>query len=259
MALAKTMHTVGITSLIALSALCTPVQAAGEAKTPRTVQLAANTPTPALDREALRLRSVLRRYDRAMLITVSGKATKSIQPDQMTIQVKLSGFGEDVGAVVLALNSQKKEMLKAAEKAADQMVSAHVTSLDVREDRRRRRDNARSQDAYQGHMQLSLTMKFAGDPLELIAKVTNGRVDAISRTRFEVSEGDVDTKELKAAALADARKEAQEKAELLGTKLGQLLNVNYHETPRRSSYGHGPSMVTVRATATFQRADGNDN
>lgn len=38
-------------------------------------------------------------------------------------------------------------------------------------------------------------------------------------------------------------------------KLGRLVNVNYHETPRRSSYGNGPSMLTVRALASFQRED----
>lgn len=202
-----------------------------------------------------RVRAALGYYDRTLLITTTGKATQQVQPDQVTIHVKLTGYGEDVGAVVTALNDQKNGLIEAAEGANETDTSAQVVSLDVRENRRNRRNKGEPEEAYQGNMQLSLTMKISGDPLTQIAKVTNGRVEGISRTRFEVSETAGDIDELKRQSLAEAREHAEEKAKLLQTKLGRLVNVNYRETPRRSGYGSGAASLTVRATATFERQD----
>ncbi len=235
MALIQSAKSFCLAAIIALSALSGP--AAGSDKS----------------------RAALGYYDRSLLITTTGKATQQVAPDQVTIQVKLSGFGEDVGAVVSALNAQKKELIEAAQGVNDSMASAQVITLDVRENRRNRRNKGNSEEAYQGNMQLSLTMKISGDPLALIAEVTNGRVEGISRTRFEVSDTNGNTDELKKQALADARKKAMEKAALLEAKLGRLVNVNYRETPRRSNYGNGAATLAVRATATFQREGANDD
>lgn len=236
MAFIQSVTAFGLATIVAFSAYTVPASAGNE-----------------------KLRAALGYYDRSLLITTTGKAAQQVEPDQVTIQVKLTGFGEDVGAVVNALNAQKKELVDAAKGVDDTMAKTQVVTLDVRENRRNRRNKGNSKEAYQGTMQLSLTMKVSGDPLELIAKVTNGRVDGISRTRFEVSESKANNDELKKLALADARKKAEEKAKLLETKLGRLVNVNYRETPRRSSYGNGHTMMTVRATATFQRQDAKDD
>ena len=232
----NSVKTLGLAVIIALSAASAPAVAGNN-----------------------KLSTALGHYGRAQLITATGKATKQIQPDQVTIQVKLSGFGEDVGSVVTALKTQKKELLGSAQGANDNMARASVISLDVRENRRNRRNKGNSKEAYQGNMQLSLTMKIGDDPLALIAKVTDGRVEGISRTRFEVSDPSVNTDELKKQALADARDQAMEKAKLLQIKLGRLVNVTYRETPRRSNYGNGAAALTIRAMASFQRGDAKDN
>ncbi len=236
MAFIQSVKTFGLATIVALSAYTVPATAGNE-----------------------KLRAALGYYDRSLLITTTGKAAQQVEPDQVTIQVKLSGFGEDVGAVVTALNAQKKELVEAAKGVDDAMAKTQVVSLDVRENRRNRRNKGNTKEAYTGTMQLSLTMKVSGDPLELIAKVTNGRVDGISRTRFGVSDSEGSNDELKKQALADARKKAEEKAQLLETKLGRLVNVNYRETPRRSNFGSGSTMMTVRATATFQRQDAKED
>ncbi|MCP5082983.1 MAG: SIMPL domain-containing protein [Alphaproteobacteria bacterium] len=236
MALIQLAKTFGLAAIIALSAFSGSA-AAGSDKS----------------------RAALGYYDRSLLITTTGKAPQQVEPDQVTIQVKLTGVGEDVGAVVTALSAQKKELIEAAQGVNDNMASAQVISLDVRENRRNRRNKGNSKEAFQGTVQLSLSMKISGDPLALIAKVTNGRVEGISRTRFEVSDSNGNHDELKKQALADARKKAMEKAELLEIKLGRLVNVNYRETPRRSNYGNGATSLTVRATATFQRQDKKDD
>ncbi|NNF80414.1 MAG: SIMPL domain-containing protein [Rhizobiales bacterium] len=236
MALIQSAITFGLTAIIALSTYSVPAAAGSD-----------------------NLRAAVGYYDRSLLITTIGKATRQVKPDQVTIQVKLTDVGEDVGAVVTALNSQKKALIEAARGVNDNGASAQVITLDVRENRRNRRNEGDSKEAYLGTMQVSLTMKISGDPLALIAEVTNGRVEGISRTRFEVSEATGDNEELKQQALADARKKAMEKAKLLEIKLGRLVNVNYLETPRRSNYGHGATSLTVRATATFQRQDANSD
>lgn len=232
MASIQSAVTFGLAAILTLCAYAVPAAAAGDT-----------------------LRTTLGYYDRSLLITTTGKATQRIEPDQVTIQVKLTGSGEDVGAVVTALNAKKKELIEAAQGVNGESANAQVTTLDVREDRRNRRNKGNSEEAYQGTMQLSLTMKISGDPLVLIAEVTNGRVEGISRTRFQVSDPKGNSDELKEKALADARKQAEEKAKLLQTKLGRLVNVNYRENPRRSTYGHGATSLTVRATATFERQD----
>ena len=232
MAFIQSAKTFGLAAFIAFCA-CTVPAAAGSDK----------------------LRAAIGYYDRALLITSTGKAIQQIEPDQVTIQVKLAGYGEDVGAVVAALNTQKKELIEAAQGINENKASAQVVTLDVRENRRNRRKKGNAEEAYQGTMQLSLTMKVSGDPLELIAEVTNGRVEGISRTRFEVSEAKGNTEELKKQALAQAREQAEKKAKLLETKLGKLVNVHYRETPRHSNYGNGVTSLTVQATATFQRLD----
>ncbi len=191
--------------------------------------------------------------DRTLLITASGKASKQIEPDQVTLQVKLSAAGKDVGSVVLALNNRQNRLLDAAKGEGADVVSSSVSALDVREDRRSRRKNGNPDEAYKGTMQLSLTMKFSNNPLALIAKVTDGLVEGISRTRFGVSDQESGTEALKAEALANARKQAEAKAKLLNAKLGRLVNVTYRETPHRSSYGNGAATLQVRAMATFQR------
>ncbi len=236
MAFIQSAKTLGLATIIAFSAYAAPAAAGND-----------------------KLRAALGYYDRSLLITTTGKASQHVEPDKVIIQVKLTGFGEDVGAVVSALNSQKKELAEAAQGVDKAMAKTQVISLDVRENRRNRRNKGNSKEAYQGTMQLSLTMKISGDPLDLIAKVTNGRVDGISRTQFGVWDSNDSNDELKKQALADARRKAEEKAKLLETKLGRLVNVNYHETPRRSSFGSGNTMMTVRATATFQRQDAKED
>ncbi len=186
-------------------------------------------------------------------ITVTGTASKRVSPDQVTMQVTVSASGPDVGSVVEDLNAQKQELMRAAEAEDAELISADVSSLNVRDTGSRRRNKQDGDRNYQGRMQVGLILRFSGDPLELIAKVTDGRVDGISGTRFQFSGQGVDSEALRQAALEDARERAQKKAELLETKLGRLLNVNYRETPLRNLHGSSGRELTVRANATFAR------
>ena len=195
-----------------------------------------------------------RTLNHALLITATGNASKTVEPDQVTLQVTLSGVGRDVGSAVADLNAQKTELLQVAQAEGVNLTGTRVTALRVRENRRRRPIKILRDDEFSGTLQLSLSLQFEGDPLAMIAKLTAGRVDGITQTRFQVSDRNFDSDALKEEALADARKRAMEKAKLLQTNLGKLVNVTYRETPRRSSYSGGGAALTVSATAVFERA-----
>lgn len=258
MALLRSLCSSGSAALVLVAALC--VQTAGGAEDPALKKPAPSLKSLTEDERTIMLRKMLstyaalNSYNPAANVTAYGKASREVPPDLVTIKVKLVGKGKDVGTAVAALNAKKKALLGEVAGAGAKLVRSQVTSLDVREKRRRRSEATPAQENYQGHLQVALTMKTAGDPLDLIAKVTDGRVEAITQTRFEVSAAAQDTTELKQQALADARKRAEEQAGLLKAKLGRLINVSYRESPRRAPYG-GASIITVHATAVFARED----
>ena len=85
-----------------------------------------------LQGELSKLGKSLKFRDRTLLIRANGTAKRQIPPDQVTFQVKISGFGANVGAVIAGLNAQKKALLATEQDAGVTVKNAQVASLDVR-------------------------------------------------------------------------------------------------------------------------------
>lgn len=186
-------------------------------------------------------------------LTVTGRGTASADADLVVLRFSVAGRDPSYAASVGKLN-RRVEALRADLEASDvQRDRLRTISFDVRPDTRY--DRERDEEiflAYVASHRLRLELPFDQDVLDgVLTSVARSASEAAVTVSFEVSDREALRRAAMRAAVADALESARVFAEAAGTKLGEMVRIDYSHVEvrtRRLTYELAESVPVFAAS-----------
>ena len=166
-------------------------------------------------------------------ITVKGVGKVSEKPDYIEISLKLNSVDKDYGKTIEHISEKIDKLNKSLEEIGFEKGSLKTTNFNVKT----RYDSVKTktgdyESVFKGYeCRHSLKLSFDFDTKRL-AKVLSAMTACVANPEFSISFTVKDQTKISKELLISASKNAKEKAEILceasGTKLGELISIDYN-------------------------------
>ena len=166
-------------------------------------------------------------------ITVKGVGKVSEKPDYIEISLKLNSVDKDYGKTIEHISEKIDKLNKSLEEISFEKGSLKTTNFNVKT----RYDSVKTktgdyESVFKGYeCRHSLKLSFDFDTKRL-AKVLSAMTACVANPEFSISFTVKDQTKISKELLISASKNAKEKAEILceasGTKLGELISIDYN-------------------------------
>jgi uncharacterized protein YggE len=171
-------------------------------------------------------------------VTVTGFGQASAPADSMLVQLGVHGEGTDVATALDVAGEALPRVTAALRSAgvADRDMTTTGISVDERYDHQKNR-----QTGYVCRNQLRVVLRDLSGSGRLLRDVATAGGDAlrIHSVSLQIVDGRDLAGAARAGAFADARRQAEQYAQLAGASLGQVLDVHDGAAPEARAYGSG--------------------
>ncbi|MGN6378512.1 MAG: SIMPL domain-containing protein [Gaiellales bacterium] len=152
-------------------------------------------------------------------IRFTGTGTVHLRPDRSTISISTSGRGATLGAATNQASAAMQHVIAAMQK--DGVASADMQTTDASGGR-----EGKGSEPYRAHQSLDVTVRNVGNTGKLLADATSAGATATSGPSFSLASRHEGRSAAIAAAVADARDQAEAAAKAAGLHLGGVISIS---------------------------------
>ncbi len=184
-------------------------------------------------------------------IRTNGNASVVLKADRLSLNLTVQASAANLEETIALLKARREELRSKATQGNLKLETADIQSLDIN----RRHGNI---SEFQGSMQLVVRLSGFADPLDAAAQIADERVNRIGGLRYGFSEELLNSTDLCAKAIADARDKAQAQADAAGRRLGKIAHQQCSERYGNWAGRYGSELsrtFTASARVSFEQSD----